>query len=1182
VQSGNHIGSMRSFLFRKSFPLLAVAAFTACSSGAEVTQKTAAPIAQDTRVRDAVLAAIRAKDPLATPTIDNLQVYGGGAVVAQLSQHIDGIEVFRGGLSVILDTSLRPLLVNGTPVSSKPIRDAAFALAMEKAIGNAVTKMIGVAPASVSALGQPKDAYAKFSVTLDPSHRKLVHSARAKRVWWEGKRLQAAYYVELSIGGVDETDSAMKSFVVTAGDGEVVYDHNLVANDTFDYKVYADAAGTFAPWAGPHDDTLTPHPSGSIDSTIVTAKDQVTVTLQNAPFSKNDPWLAPSATTTDGNNVSAYADQVSPDGFSGTDIRPELTGTKQFAFTYDATKNPNETQENTKAVATQLFYVMNFMHDWFYDSGFDEAARNHQEDNFGRGGIAGDQLLVEAQDYSGRNNANAATPADGGNPRVQMFLFNGQGTTTLSVIEPSSIAGTMATRAAQFGPSNFDVTQSVVLVEDAGGTKTDGCEAPFVNAATVKGKIALIDRGTCPFTDKVLNAEAAGALGVLIVNNTATGGAPILGATASTSVKTPTLGVSLADGDKLKAALSTGVTMRMHRATAPDRDGGLDTAIVSHEWGHVLSNRLVSNGNGLRNTQGGGMGEGWSDFVALLTIVRSSDITAQETANWSGVYPVGGWIYGVGSGTGSYFGIRRYPYSADLTKSPLTFKHIQNGTALPKDIPISFGEDGRYNAEVHATGEVWSAMLWQCYVGLLRDKPRLTYEEATKRMKSYLVAGLKATPRDPTIIEARDALLTAMYAADQADFKLCAKGFAERGAGTGAKGPAYTSTTNVGVTESFVTGGDFEVVALSLAESNACDNDGVLDNGETGTLTLKLRNVGTDNVAETTGTLTSKTGNFTFGNGGKITIPSFKPFETVEATVEVTLNNAGPVSSQDIDIALDSPGLAVPRTVQATLPLIVDYDSAKETSATDDIEAIDTTWTRTGSVTTGWRRVREGINQRWTIIGTDAISDKSLTSPPLVVSADQPLTLSFSHRHSFEQSRGSNYDGSVLEISVDDGKTWTDIGESVYPGALTAKENDNVLAGRKAFVARSAGYPAFVPVKVDLGTAYAGQTVKVRFRFGSDEGTASAGWDVDDIAFTGITNTPFTSRVADTTVCGPAPTDPDAGPPAATPADDGKVEGGACGCNTPGKTTSTLGAAGALIALALLRRRSQPRAQASG
>ena len=50
------------------------------------------------------------------------------------------------------------------------------------------------------------------------------------------------------------------------------------------------------------------------------------------------------------------------------------------------------------AAVTQLFYVTNWLHDWCYDSGFDEAAGNAQHDNFGRGGLGGDPLHAEAQD----------------------------------------------------------------------------------------------------------------------------------------------------------------------------------------------------------------------------------------------------------------------------------------------------------------------------------------------------------------------------------------------------------------------------------------------------------------------------------------------------------------------------------------------------------------------------------------------------------------------------------------------------------------------------------------------------------------------------------------------------------------------------------------------------------------
>ena len=46
---------------------------------------------------------------------------------------------------------------------------------------------------------------------------------------------------------------------------------------------------------------------------------------------------------------------------------------------------------------------------------------------------------------------------------------------------------------------------------------TSGCEAADFTAAVV-GKIALMQRGGCPFGTKVANAEAAGAVGAIVMN----------------------------------------------------------------------------------------------------------------------------------------------------------------------------------------------------------------------------------------------------------------------------------------------------------------------------------------------------------------------------------------------------------------------------------------------------------------------------------------------------------------------------------------------------------------------------------------------------------------------------------------------------------------------------------------
>ena len=75
---------------------------------------------------------------------------------------------------------------------------------------------------------------------------------------------------------------------------------------------------------------------------------------------------------------------------------------------------------------TSLFFASNFVHDFFYDLGFDEAAGNFQLDNFGRGGVAGDPVNLNAR-APGRNNANYSHAPDGSSPTINMFLWDGTG-----------------------------------------------------------------------------------------------------------------------------------------------------------------------------------------------------------------------------------------------------------------------------------------------------------------------------------------------------------------------------------------------------------------------------------------------------------------------------------------------------------------------------------------------------------------------------------------------------------------------------------------------------------------------------------------------------------------------------------------------------------------------------------
>ncbi|MET0254440.1 MAG: PA domain-containing protein [Luteibacter sp.] len=128
------------------------------------------------------------------------------------------------------------------------------------------------------------------------------------------------------------------------------------------------------------------------------------------------------------------------------------------------------------------------------------------------------------------------------------------------VTAPAAAAGDYSFSQAAFGPvataSNF--SGSAVQAAPA-----DGCTA-ITNGSALAGKIAIIDRGTCDFTVKTLNAQAVGAKAVLIANNQA--GAITPGGTPANPVTIPVIAISQADGAKLKANL-TGLTGAVGKGT---------------------------------------------------------------------------------------------------------------------------------------------------------------------------------------------------------------------------------------------------------------------------------------------------------------------------------------------------------------------------------------------------------------------------------------------------------------------------------------------------------------------------------------------------------------------------------------------------------------------------------------
>src|SRR5262249_17728565 len=149
------------------------------------------------------------------------------------------------------------------------------------------------------------------------------------------------------------------AFVISARDGRLLFRHNLTARD-FSYRVWAETSGLRAPFDGPQGNAPSPHPTGLPDHYSPPFIAPNLVTLNSGPISTQDPWLAPGATTTDGNNAVAYADISPPSGFSQGDVKADVTAPGVFDRTYDPMHSPNYSTDQRKAAIAQLFYNVNF------------------------------------------------------------------------------------------------------------------------------------------------------------------------------------------------------------------------------------------------------------------------------------------------------------------------------------------------------------------------------------------------------------------------------------------------------------------------------------------------------------------------------------------------------------------------------------------------------------------------------------------------------------------------------------------------------------------------------------------------------------------------------------------------------------------------------------------------------
>lgn len=1077
---------------------------------------------------------------------------GKGPIIAKYRQRVDGIEVFARELNIAMKRDFSLVSVSGglsprVSAREKLARVAArngetlnvadeFALSATRAIDIAFADMGGKLAAEPKVSAHQGD-YSLYAPVQAVGDYVLTDRIRTKPVFFDLRdRLEPAYYVELSAGERTGSSSDMYGYVVSAKTGKILYRKDFTENEFFVYRVFADNDDLGLPWDGPQGKEGQPNPLAA-PGFLPTFKPQQLTLLESGPISTGDPWLLPIASETAGNNVDAYADLAAPDGYFRVtgDFRADVNAIfngvfKGFNYSFDPSAPANDFT-NQNAAITQLFYTNNWLHDWYYDAGFDEAAGNAQINNFGRGGLDSDPLKAEGQDFSGTNNANMSTPPDGRSPRMQQFVF-----THLGDAFVVTSAGQFTVQQATFGPADFHVEGEIVRLVDTDGTDI-GC-VPAANGDALMGKIALIQRGACTFVQKVLNAQAAGAIGVLIYNNVANG-LPGMGGT-NADVTIPSQGISQADGQAIIAALENGpVTATMDSTVVPSRDSTVDNLIVAHEWGHYISNRLIADAFGLDNNQGRSMGEGWADFHSLLMTVEEADLDVPNNENFGGVYAQGGYAdmgpLDPPPQTTFFFGIRRVPYTTDMSKNALTFRHIENGVPLPTDIhPVLFGANGSNNSEVHNSGEIWATALWEGYVNLLNAHP---FDEARELMKHYLVASYKLTPASPTFLEARDALLAAIRAYSEDDYQLFVAAFAKRGMGAGAEAPDRFSVDHAGVVESFSEGAAISSAGIDLtpeAEGLYCDGDGVLDVGETGEVTLRVRNSGFVDLDNVTAVLSSNN-SVSFPDGASVDLGPIPAGADGSVNVKVRLDGAATRETITIDVSYSSPQLT--GTVEDSISFDANFDLVPASTFDDGNKGVS-----------DWKlALQSGSGQPWVLVpgllgddtdyihwglDNDTASDSVMESPELIVGPDDALVLHWDQTYDFEFSGGIYWDGGVVEYQVDGGE-WVDAGDRLSPAYNADFNGDpsNVLTGRPGYGGTADNFPFLEPASLDLsGLGLAGKSVRVRFRVGSDFLVGANGWLVDNIDVQGVTNLPFTDFGDDAQACAVPPIQADAGP----------------------------------------------------
>lgn len=266
------------------------------------------------------------------------------------------------------------------------------------------------------------DSETKTSISYDKAIESAVESSKADATKLLVKpQASKVYYVS---GGsaklawkipVNKNAAERYIILVDASNGKVVLRANLVSS----------AAQGFYNYKNP-DDTgwLTTSFAGWVDGSGYSLGNNVDAHADWNGYFGYPYWDDPTNTNRAQATGSDFTLGGSLEGYSFP--MPGYSYFNNFYYTYGT-----YWWYDSYAAVVNVFYQNNNLHDFFYTLGFDEAAGNFQQDNFGLGGEGNDRVQADVQDGYQTDNAFFFTPPDGnhpgdwgdGRPRMTLHLF---------------------------------------------------------------------------------------------------------------------------------------------------------------------------------------------------------------------------------------------------------------------------------------------------------------------------------------------------------------------------------------------------------------------------------------------------------------------------------------------------------------------------------------------------------------------------------------------------------------------------------------------------------------------------------------------------------------------------------------------------------------------------------------